>query len=209
MRRIIEKIKKVSKIKVLAVVLILAGLTIMIPRVMGMREFYKEVQYAQRNHFQAGNLSPDLLRPWMSIRYIAAAYAVPQQYLFDAAHIQPKRETSMVALNRLNRQMNLGTTPDGRPVLMETIRKAITAYRASPVVTGLLEKNVEDWMNVQYIANSTGIPAETIFQELGIPMEGNAYLPLGPLSDTVKFAGGPKGLMRALQEIVDRQGKKP
>ena len=208
MADIIAKIKSISKIQILALVLIIVGLGIMIPKGLGMLDFYKEVQYARQHNFKAGNLSPDLLRPWMTIRYIAVAYAVPQKYLFDATGIQPKKENSMIALNRLNNYMQLGTL-NGRPTLMNTIGEAIIKYRANPVITGLIEKQVADWMSVQYIANSTGIPAESIFQDLGISMEGNAYLPLGVLSGEVNYAGGPRALVGALQKIVDNNAAQP
>jgi hypothetical protein len=204
----IAKIKSISKIQILALALIIVGLGIMIPRGLGMLDFYKEVQYAREHNFKAGNLSPDLLRPWMTIRYISVAYAVPQKYLFDAASIQPKKENSMIALNRLNSHMRLGTV-NGRPTLMNTIRDAIIKYRAEPVITGLIERQVMDWMSVQYIANSTGIPAQSIFRDLGISMEGNAYLPLGVLSNEVNYSGGPKSLVAALQKIVDSQTTQP
>jgi hypothetical protein len=208
MKTIIEKLKSISKVQILALILVVVGVAIMVPKAKGMFDFYKEVRYATDNNFAAGNLSPELIRPWMSIRYLSVAYAVPQKYLFDAANIQPKKETSMIALNRLNQQMRLGSV-DGQPALMKIIREAILAYRANPVVTGLIEREVSNWMTVQYIANSTGIPAETIFQKTGIPADGNAYKPLGFLSDEVNFTGGPKALVAAIQKIVDAQGVKP
>jgi hypothetical protein len=208
MTHLVEKIKSISKVQIFAIVLIMVGLAIMVPKAKGMFDFYKEVQYAKEHNFAAGNLSPDLLRPWMSIRYIAVAYAIPQKYLFDAAHIQPKKETSMIGLNRLNQQMRLGQV-DGQLALLKTMRNAIVEYRAHPVVMGLLEKQVEDWMTVQYIANSSGIPAESIFQQINIPADGNAYKPLGFLSDEVNYSGGPKALIAAIQKIVDAQGVKP
>jgi len=205
---IIDKIKSISKIQIFALILIIIGLAIMIPKGLGMLDFYMEVKYAREHNFKAGNLSPDLLRPWMSIRYISVAYAVPQKYLFDAAAIHPKKENSMIALNRLNEQMGLGAV-SGRPVLMNIISDAIIQYRANPVATGLIEKNVTDWMSVQYIANSTGIPAETIFQDLGIPMDGNAYLPLGGLSTDYNYAGGPRKLIADIQKIIDSHAVQP
>jgi hypothetical protein len=208
MKNLLEKLKSVSKVQWLAVALIVIGLAIMIPKAKGMFDFYKEVRYAQENNFAEGNLSPDLLRPWMSMRYIGAAYAVPQLYLYKAAGIEPKKETSMIGLNRLNSQMRLGTV-NGQPALMKTIREAIVEYRAHPVVTGLLEQHVEDWMTVQYIANSSGIPAAVIFEEIGIPAEGNAFKPLGFLSDETNYTGGLKGLLAAIQKVVDAQGVKP
>jgi hypothetical protein len=201
-------ISKLSPVQWLAVALIVVGVAIMIPKAMGMLDFYKEAKYAEEHNFAAGNLSPDLLRPWMSLRYIAVAYAVPQLYLYDAAGIQPRPETSMLALNRLNQQMKLGRV-DGEPALMKTIREAITAYRVNPVVTGLLEQEAQDWMTVQYIANSTGVPAETILTGIGLPVDGNANKPLGFLSDTTHYSGGTKALVAAVQKVLDDQGVKP
>ncbi len=202
-------ISKLTPVQWLAVALILVGVAIMIPKGLGMLNFYKEVQYASEHDFASGNISPDLLRPWMSIRYIAVAYAVPQQYLFDAANIQPRKETSMISISRLNQQTQQGKH-NNQPVLQETIRQAILAYRANPVVTGLLEKNVEDWMTVQYIANSVGIPAETILQAVNIPAaDGNAHKPLGFLADELDYPGGPGALVAAIQKIVDEQGFQP
>ena len=201
-------ISRLTSIQWLALVLILVGIAIMVPKAKGMFDFYKEVQYAAEHNFASGNVSPDLLRPWMSIRYIAVAYAIPQQYLFNAAGIKPRKETSMIALNRLNQQLGYGKE-NGQPVLMKTIHDAILTYRANPVFTGLLEQRVEEWMTVQYIANSTGIPAEDILQVLNLPLEGNAHKPLGFLSDEVNYPGGTKAMITAVQEIVDARGLKP
>lgn len=203
-----DKIRSISRIKILAVVLILAGAGIMVSKGLGMFSFYQEVRYAEINNFKAGNLSTDLLRPWMTVRYISVAYAVPQKYIFDGLLLQPKKENSMISLKRLNTQMNLGLD-NNRPVIVKLMADVINKYREHPVTTGLIEKNVTDWMSIQYIANSTGIPANLFFTELGIPQDGNAYLPLGYLSDTVNYSGGPVSFVAAVQKIVDSQLKKP
>ena len=208
MKSLIEKIKSISIIQVIALILIIGGIAIMIPKARGMFDFYKEAQYAAENNFQAGNLSPDLIRPWMSMRYVAAAYAIPQKYLFDELHIQPKKETSLIGLARLNQQMQLGTV-DGQPAILKHVKTVILAYRANPIVTGLIEQKVEDWMNVAYIANSSGVPADSILQSVGITPVGNAYKPLGFLSDETHYNGGVKALMASVQKIVDAQGVKP
>jgi len=199
---------KLTPIQWLAIILMIIGVAIMIPKARGMLDFYKEGRYAAEHNFTAGNLSPDLIRPWMSISYIAAAYAVPQQYLLDAAGITPRKETSMIGIDRLNKRMNLGQV-NNQPALLKTIREAILAYRANPVVTGLLERHVEHWMTILYISNSTGIPTETIFSAINIPAEGNANKPLGFLSDEMKYSGGEKALINAVQKVVDAQGVKP
>jgi len=199
---------KLTPVQWLAVALIVFGMAIMIPKARGLFEFSKEARYAAEHDFAAGNLSPDLMRPWMSIRYIAAAYAVPQQYLFEAANIQPRKESSMVSLSRLNQQLNLGQV-NGKPALMETIQAAVLAYRANPVATGLLERQVEDWMTMQYIANSTGLPLETLFKAVNLPVAGNANLPLDFLSRETHYPGGTRALIAALQALVEAQGLQP
>ncbi len=203
-----EKIRSVSRIKILAVVLIIAGVGIMVSKGLGMFSFYQEVRYAEINNFNAGNLSTDLLRPWMTVRYISVAYAVPQKYIFDGLLLKPKKENSMISLKRLNSQMNLGLV-NKKPVILKMVADVINKYRANPVTTGLIEQNVTDWMSIQYVANSTGISSDLIFIELGIPKDGNAYLPLGYLSDSVNYSGGPKDLVAAVQKILDTQIKKP
>ncbi len=202
MKRFFEKFPRISWMQLFALGLVIIGIVIMIPRACDMLDFYKKVRYAQQHNFQAGNPSPDLLQPWMSIRYVATAYAVPQGYLFQTMNIQPKRETSLMSIERLNRELGLGTV-NGQPALLETIRAAIAAYRANPVATGLLERKVENWMTVQYIANSTGIPAQDIFEAIGLPMEGNAHKSLGLLSREAGYPGGSKALTTVIQQIVD------
>ena len=208
MHSLIQKIKSVSIVQIIALILIIAGIAIMIPRARGMFNFYTESRYAVDNNFQAGNLSPDLIRPWMSLRYVAAAYAVPQKYLFDQLQIQPGKETSLIGLARLNQQMQLGSI-DNQPALLKHIRTAILAYRANPVITGLIEQKVEDWMTVAYIANSTGLSADTILREAGIPPAGNQYKPLGFLSDETHYTGGQKALVAAIQKIIESQQPQP
>ncbi|MEI8133436.1 MAG: hypothetical protein WCG34_13470 [Leptolinea sp.] len=82
----------------------------------------------------------------------------------------------MLALDRLNQQSRLGQI-NGQPALLNTVRETIMAYRLNPVVTGLLEKQVEDWMTILYISNSTCIPVETIFNAHNIPADGNTNKP--------------------------------
>lgn len=204
MNKIRAFIKSISLIQWIAAALILGGLAIMIPRALGMRSMGREVRYAIENNFEAGNPSPDLIRPWMSIRYVAANYGVPQKYLMDAASIPVRKETSLLSIKRLNEQMGLGRVDD-QPELIGTFKKAVLAYRADPVHPGLLERRVEDWMTVQYVANSTGISAEQIFAAIGISQAGNEFVPLGVLSSRVKYSGGPKALTQAVGQAVGLQ----
>ena len=205
MKKILNKFTPVQWI---AIALIVIGLAFMIPKGLGMFDTLKEVRYAQENDFAAGNLDPELIRPWMSIRYISAAYAVPQEDLFKALGITPGKETSLIAVERLAKGQRFSMR-NKQPIMLPKVRQAILDYRANPVVTGLIERQVEDWMTVQYIANSTGITAEEIMAQVGLPAAGNLNKPLGFLSDEQNYEGGPSALLKAIQAIVDAQGQKP
>lgn len=204
----IEKMKSLNKIQIISLIIIALGVALIIPRITGMASIYKEAEFAFENNFAEGNVSPDLLRPWMTIRYISTSYAVPQAYIFEATNIQPRKETTLISLKRLNQQMQLGEV-DGEPVLVNKMREIILSYRANPIATGLIEQEVQEWMTIQYVANSTGISADAILEHAGIPIEGNAYFPIGYLSDITNYKGGKTALIASVQEIVDEQGIKP
>ena len=208
MQALIQKLKSIPKPLILAVALVAIGLAIMIPKGRALMELTKEARYAIENNFESGNPSLDLLRPWMTLRYIASNYGVPQKYLFDSCGIPPRKESSEIAINRLNKIMQLGQQ-NNLPVLLFKVRDAIQQYKEHPVVTGLLERHVEDWMTVESIANSTGIPADTLIKEANLPTEGSRYVPLGPLSDRVKYPGGVKALVSALENVLASHGVKP
>ena len=82
------------------------------------------------------------------------------------------------------------------------MQEAISQYRQNPVATGL-EGDIRPWMSIQYIANSTGIPAEYFFEQLGIPMDGNAYLPLDALIKEAQYEPGLRAMVEKIQQIVD------
>ncbi len=202
MSALLKKIKAIPKIYALAIVLIVIGLALAVRY--GIRTFFafREMRYASLNNFAAGDLDVNLIRPWMTLRYIAVAYAVPQEYLLHETGIPIKIRSSMTSLRTLNNDLNLGWE-GSTPVLQTKIQQAIIEYRKNPVPTGLLERGVRDWMTVQYIANSTGISAEQIFTQIGIPADDNANKPLGFLSDEIHYPGGPDALIRAVQHVVD------
>ena len=163
---------------------------------------YRAMEFAQTNNFDAGNPELSLIRPWMNIRYVAEAYTVPQRFLFDELDIPMKPANSELPLGRVNGRLRLGFNGE-EPAVVDIVRQAIQKYRDDPVVTGLGESRVEPWMNVQYVANSTGIPAEVIFEGVGIPMAGYAYMPLDRLSTEVNYEAGVRELAKAIQNVVD------
>lgn len=206
---LLNKFKSISKIQIAAVILIIIGLFAVVRYGIGTFYAFREMQYARQNNFDEGNLDPSLLRPWMNMQYIAVAYAVPQEYLFAELSIPFERRNSRISLDDLNEMFNFGRAStderDGRPypLIMDKLTKAIEDYRANPVPTGLEGDGVRPWMSIQYIANSTGIPVETIFKEINLEEDGNAYIPLEYLVDEIKYPGGPHALFDNLQRVID------
>lgn len=162
---------------------------------------FRQVQYMREQGLDRGAASVDAVRPWMTIRFVAVAYAVPEEYLYSALTIPFDRRNRDQSLGELNRAYNLGLVPGGTElVAVDKARSAITEYRANPVATGL--RDVRLWMSVRYIANSTGLTSEQIFAAIGLPGAGNEYKPLGLLADEQRYPGGPPALERAVRDAL-------
>jgi hypothetical protein len=162
---------------------------------------FRDLQYIREQGLDRGTASVDAIRGWMTIRFIAVAYAVPEEYLYSELAIPFDKRNANSPLGRLNTDYQLGESPKGNyPAIIDKAQAAITAYRANPVVTGL--RDVRPWMSVHYIANSTGVPADYIFTQLGLPMEGNADKPLDMLGRDLKYPDGPQALADAIQRVL-------
>src|SRR5918911_3214064 len=138
---------------------------------------FRQLQYILQEGLDRGTASVDAIRPWMTIRFIAVAYAVPEEYLYSQLAIPFDRRNANRSLGQLNRDYQLGQSSNGAyPAIVDKAKDAITAYRANPVVTGL--RDVRPWMSVRYIANSSGVPEDYIFTQIGLPVAGNENKPL-------------------------------
>lgn len=187
---------------IVGLILIAGGLFFAYRYTMGAYNAYRAMQFANQHNFDAGNPDVALLHPWMNIRYIAEAYTVPQSFLFEEIGVKMNPPNSELPVGRLNGRLRLGSI-DNQPAIITVLREAILKYRQNPVVTGLAEDRVRRWMNIQYIANSTGIPTEYIFEQIGIPMEGHAFMPLERLVDETDYEPGVRVLVEQLQQIID------
>lgn len=206
----LNKLKSLPKTQFIALLCILVGLVMVVNY--GRRTFiaYRALEYARTNNFDQGNLDPSLVRPWMNLEYIAVAYVVPQEYLYVQLNIPMEKRNSLAALSKINDEFRAKKpNADGHPIVMDEVKAAIVAYRADPVSTGLKEGGVRPWMSVQYIANSIGLPAETIFEQIGVPIDGHAYMDLDRLADEVDYNGGPRALTDDLQKLVDSHSETP
>ncbi|MBI1877133.1 MAG: hypothetical protein HYR94_02670, partial [Chloroflexi bacterium] len=167
---------------IFALVLVILGLVI--TTYFGLRAVrsFQQLRYIHEQGLDRGIASVDAIRPWMTIRFIAVAYAVPEEYLYSALAIPFERRNADQPLGELNRIYHFGLSPNSTELaIIDKARAAITAYRANPVATGL--RDVRPWMSVRYIANSTGVPVDYIFKQLSAPRAGNEDKPLDLLSD--------------------------
>ena len=139
------------------------------------------------NPLKPGITNVEAIRPWMTIRYIAVAYAVPQEYIFFELEIPFNQKESDDSLRRLNDKHEFGPPTSGEgPPILQKVKEAIKKYQKDPVPTGL--NDIKRWMSIQYIANATGVPAAYIFESIDLPNEeDNEYMLLIDLSRKYKY----------------------
>jgi uncharacterized SAM-binding protein YcdF (DUF218 family) len=199
-------LKSLTKIQILAIVLVVIGLGLVIFFGMRSAHSFREMQYIREQGLDVGTADIEAIRPWMPVQFVAVAYGVPQEYLFAELGIPFDQRNSRDTLFDLNRKYDFGR-PNERgqePPILNKVREAIIKYQANPVATGLKE-DVRPWMSIRYIANSTGIPEEYIFQQLGIPVEGNEGKPLERLDQEFKF-GGRRDIVDAVKHALAQYG---
>lgn len=169
---------------------------------------FRELQYIRESGLDRGTASVEAIRPWMTIRFIAVAYAVPEEYLYSALSIPFERRNANQSLGELNKTYQLGFAPGGTELaVVDKARTAIGEYRKNPVATGL--RDVREWMSVRYIANSTGVPEAEIFAAVGLPAAGNESKPLEFLSREQHYPGGARGLAEAVQRALGQRKAAP
>jgi hypothetical protein len=169
---------------------------------------FREFQYIRQQGLDRGTASVDAIRPWMTIRFIAVAYAVPEEYLYSMLAIPFERRNADQSLGELNKIYRLGLSPNSTElVIIDKAKAAIAAYRQNPVATGL--RDVRPWMSVRYIANSTGVPEGDIFAAIGLPIAGNENKPLDLLSQEQHYPGGPRALIDAIQNVLGQRKATP
>ena len=169
---------------------------------------FRQLEYIRQQGLDRGTASVDAVRPWMTIRFIAVAYAVPEEYLYSALGIPFDRRNADQSLGELNRIYQRGQVPNSTELaIVDKARTAITEYRKNPVATGL--RDVRPWMSVHYIANSTGVPESEIFAAIGLPAAGNEDKPLDLLSQEQHYPGGPRALSEAIQRALEQRKAAP
>ena len=168
----------------------------------------RQLQYVRQQGLDRGSASVDAIRPWMTVRFIAVAYAVPEEYIYSALDIPFDRRRPDNSLGEINKEFQMGNSPtNNQLVVIDKTKAAITAYRANPVATGL--RDVRLWMSIRYIANSIGVPEQDIFAALGMSATDNEYKPLDLLGKEQHYPGGPKALLDAVTGALAQRKDTP
>ncbi len=179
---------------------IVLGLALLL--VFGMRAFnhLRTMEYARHHTFAFGQTDVTAVRPWMSMRFVASAYAVPEPYLYESLNIDPSHFRDDLPLRFINARQGWGTSPNGDyPAIIDKIQAAILAYQEEPVATGL--NRVEPWMSVRYAAHATGIPEDELLAALQLDA-ALAAVPLDKAARDAKWPGGSKALAAAVQQAI-------
>ncbi len=91
--------------QLLTIALIVVGLVMVV--VYGLRTVrsYRQVRYIQAQGFDTGDADADAIRPWMTIHFVAAAYAVPEEYIYAELGIDLERRRRNIDVGRLNQEL--------------------------------------------------------------------------------------------------------
>ncbi len=193
--------------QLLPIALILIGLLLTI--LFGMRSVrsFRQVRYIQQQGLDRGAASVDTIQPWMTIRFIAVAYAVPEEYLYSELGIPFDERNANRPIGRIRPHSTAQPgappptpAPDFGGVIVAQAKAAVLAYRADPVATGL--RDVRPWMSLRYISNSMGVPLDELIAQTGLPSTLNPDKPLDLVAQEERYPGGPKALVEAAAKVV-------
>ncbi|RPH24756.1 MAG: hypothetical protein EHM93_20240 [Bacteroidales bacterium] len=202
-----SSLKALNKLQILSIVLVVAGLVLVAHFGLSSFRSFQQMRYIHEQGLDLGAAEVDAIRPWMTVRFVAVAYAVPQEYIFAELDIPFDQRNSNDTLGNLNKKYNFGppAAAGGELPFLDKIRQIITQYRANPVATGL-EEDIRPWMTIRYIANSTGVPEEYIFQQVGLPATDNENKPLGLLEKEYHY--GKQAIGEAIKKALAQYGGK-
>jgi len=211
----------ISRQHLLKVALVFVGLGLVFHFGGRTLESYRQVRYIHEQDFDTGDADVNAIRPWMTIHFVAAAYAVPKEYIYAQLGIDSKRRRRDIDVRHLNEDLRLGRSKNGPyPAVIDRLRQIILAYRENPVVTGL--DDLRGWMTLEYIANSSGIPAATMIDELGLDrlarresskraagddVQVSVHQPLEELAHQLHYPRGPRGLSEDIEAILTQHAR--
>ncbi|TWU31813.1 hypothetical protein [Novipirellula artificiosorum] len=206
----------IARQKLLKWALVLVGLGLVFYFGSRTLESYRQLQYVHDQGFDTGDMDVNDIRPWMTVHFVAAAYAVPEEYIYAELEVDSTQRRRDLDVQHLNEDLRLGRSENGPyPAVIDRLRQIILAYQKNPVVTGL--SDVRGWMTLEYITNSSGIPTTTIVGELGLDAfargeapprspgsdsEVSIRKPLSELANELHYPRGPRGLCEDIEAVI-------
>lgn len=109
------------KERILIIGLIVLGIILVV--FFGLRAVRSYIRI-QQTGLQPGVTDVEAIRGWMTIPYIAVAYGVPEEYIFEQIGI-PQEGNQNKSLGRLNREYAYGE----RARILTAVKEAITRYK--------------------------------------------------------------------------------
>lgn len=202
-----SKPKRSKLWRFLPVSLILIGLFLTV--LFGLRSVrsFRQVQYIEQQGLDRGTASVDAIQHWMTIRFIAVAYAVPEEYLYSALNVAFDRRNADRPIGHIRPVSTPGADgspptpiPDFGTAIVETAKAAVLVYQANPVATGL--RDIRPWMSLRYISNSAGIPLDDLFIKTALSPTLNPDKPLDLLAEEMDYPGGPRSLVDMVAQAL-------
>lgn len=141
----------------------------------------------------------DGIRPWMNLKYIGKVYSVPPEFLIQYLTLSVQPEEAHRSLEELNEELNLGIDQVGEPLIIARVEQAIFEFHTHPDFRENHE--VQPTMSLHFVATVTNIPEAYLFEELGIPKEGNEYKTLDQVSQELNQP--PETLSNDVQRVLD------
>ncbi len=142
----------------------------------------------------------ETIRPWMNLEYVSQAYGVPVDYLLTYLELPQEMKDTKQSLEDVNQELDWGEK-DGSPVIIERIKNAITEFITHPAGRNL--KEILPSMSIQFISTKTHVPADYIFEQIGLPKIGNEHTSLNLLSQAQNYSGGAQALAEQIQIVID------
>jgi len=105
----------------LFIILVILGISLSV--FFGLRAVRSYIRL-QRMGLKLGTTDVEAIRGWMTISYVAAAYGVPEEYIFEQLNI-PAEENKKKSLSQINRKYAFGK----KGVIVEAVKTAIRKYQ--------------------------------------------------------------------------------
>lgn len=129
----------------------------------------------------AGQLDPEQIRGWMSLKEISDGYGIPLEKLYEAAKL-PRTVSERARINQIAKTYQIPFEPD---TLRETVREALHPGAVKTAKAGHgkdgEEPEVKGFMTFHEIALKTGVPKAWLLEQLQLPADTDGRTPVREL----------------------------